>query len=94
MDELGRMRTLSPDTTRGAERVLIDLQRNKSVTRKLDQVRSLSGLVMGLSRRAIVRARKPSNQIEASLLFVELHYGAELADRLKQYFQKNRHDGS
>jgi len=88
------MRTQSPDTSRSAEQVLIDLQRKKSVNQKLDQVRSLSGLVMGLSRRAIARARKPSSQIEANLLFVELHYGAELADRLKQYFQTHRHDGS
>jgi len=93
MDEPGQMRTQSRDTARSAERVLIDLQRKKSVTQKLDQIRSLSASMMGLSRRAIVRARRPSSEIEANLLFVELHYGVQLADRLKQYLQKNPHDG-
>jgi hypothetical protein len=88
------MRTQSPDTVYSAEQVQIGLQRGKSVAQKLDQVRSLSGLVMGLSRRAITRARKPANQIEANLLFVELHYGAELAQRLRKYLQKDQHDGS
>lgn len=87
------MRTQSRDTARSAERVLIDLQRKKSVAQKLDQVRSLSALMMKLSRRAIARARRPSSEIEANLLFVELHYGAQLADQLKQYLQKNRYDG-
>ena len=88
------MKTQSPDTNRCVEGVLIELQREKSVSQKLEQVRSLSSLVMGLSRRAITRARKPANEIEAILLFVELHYGAELADRLKQYLHARRHDRS
>ena len=88
------MKIQSPDTAGSAEQVLIDLQRKKSVSQKLEQVRSLSGMVMGLSRRAIDRAKKPTNETEANLLFVELHYGAELADRLKRYLQTRQHDGS
>jgi hypothetical protein len=88
------MKTQSPDTTRSAERVLIDLQRKKSVAQKLEQVRSMSAMVMGLSRRAIARSRNPANEIEANLLFVELHYGAELADRLRRYLQSLQHDRS
>ncbi len=88
------MRTQSSDTVRSAEQVQIDLQREKSVAQKLEQVSSLSGLVMALSRRAIARARKPSNEIEANLLFVELHYGEQLARRLRKYLQKGGHDGS
>ena len=37
------MRAQSPDTADSAERIHIDLQRKKSVTQKLEQVRSLSG---------------------------------------------------
>jgi hypothetical protein len=88
------MKTQSPDTTCSAEQVLIALQRKKSVSQKLEQVRSLSATVMGLSRRAIARARKPANEIEANLLFVELHYGAELAGRLKRYLHTRCHDRS
>jgi hypothetical protein len=81
------MKTQSPDTPRSVERVLIDLQRGKGISWKLAQIRSLSATVMGLSRRAIARAKKPADENEANLLFVELHYGAELADRLKRYLQ-------
>ncbi len=88
------MKTQSFDTAGSAEQMLICLQRKKSVSQKLDQVRSLSGMVMGLSRRAIARARKPASEVEASLLFVELHYGSELANRLKRYLQTNSRDRS
>ena len=88
------MKTQSPDTVYRAEQVQIDPQRKLNTSQKIEQVRSLSALVMRLSRRAIVRARRPSNEIEANLLFVELHYGEELARGLREYLQKNRNDGS
>ena len=85
-----KMKTQSRDTIRSAEEVLIDLQRKKTVSEKIDQVCSLSSTVMGLSRRAITRARKPLTETEANLMFVELHYGSKLADRLKRYLQTRR----
>jgi hypothetical protein len=64
------MKTQSPDTERRAERVLVDMLRKKSVSEKFKQVRSLSRLMIQLSRRAITRARKAQSETEADLLFV------------------------
>jgi hypothetical protein len=69
--------------------MLIELQRGKSISRKLVEIRSPSATVMGLFRRAISRSKKPESEIEANLLFVELHYGSQLADRFMQYLQVN-----
>jgi hypothetical protein len=83
------MRTQSFDTYQSTEKILIELQRGKSISRKFAQIRSLSATVMRLSRRAINRSKKPVTEIEANLLFVELHYGSQLADRLTRYLQAN-----
>lgn len=91
---MSTMKTQSPDTERSAERVLIDLLRKKSVSEKFNQVRSLSRVLMRLSRRAITRARKTQNETEADLLFVELNYGQELAERLEQYLRTIHHERS
>ena len=88
------MKTQSPDTGRAAEKVQIDLLRKKSVSEKFAQVRSLSQVIMLLSRRAIVRARKTSNETELDLLFVALNYDSKLADRMKRYLQKSGHERS
>jgi hypothetical protein len=88
------MKTQSPDTERRAERVLVDLLRKKSVSEKFNQVRSLSRLMIQLSRRAVTRARKAQSETEADLLFVELNYGRELAERLEHYLQTIHHERS
>jgi hypothetical protein len=88
------MKTQSPDTERNAERVLIDLLSKQSVSEKFNQVRSLSRVLRRLSRRAITRARTTQNEIEADLLFVELNYDKELAERMKRYLQISHHERS
>ena len=47
------MKTQSPDTDKRAETVVIDLLRKKTASEKFNQVRSLSCILMQLSRRAI-----------------------------------------
>jgi hypothetical protein len=88
------MKTQSPDTEKNAERVLIDLLRKKSVSEKFNQVRSLSRVLMRLSRRAITRSRKTQNETEADLPFVELNYDKALAERMKRYLQTSHHERS
>jgi len=73
---------------------LIDLLRKKSVSEKFNQVRSLSRVLMRLSKRAITRARRTQNETEADLLFVELNYGGELAERLERYLRAIHHERS
>jgi hypothetical protein len=80
--------TQSPDTRPTAEAVQLELLRKKSPAEKLNQVRSLSRLVIGLSRRAIARANPDKSLAELDLLFIRLHYGETLAQRVAQYRQR------
>jgi hypothetical protein len=80
----------SPDTDPQAEKVLIELIRKSSVAERISRVRSLSQTVMYLSRRAIQRANPTLSEREVDLLFVELHYGKDLADRLRSYMERKR----
>ncbi len=80
----------SPDTAPQAEKVLIELIRKSSVSRRILRVRSLSQTVMFLSRRAIQRANPSLSEREVDLAFVELHYGKDLAERLRSYMERER----
>jgi len=72
------------DTAAEAERVQVESARKMSVAEKLAQVRALSALVIGLSRRAIARANPRLSPRELDVKFVELHYGKELATGLAE----------
>ncbi len=73
------------DTHPDAERVQIDLLRRLSPAEKVSQLRSLSALVIGLSRRAIARANPGLADREVDLLWVEYTYGKDLAGRLREH---------
>jgi hypothetical protein len=80
----------SPDTAPEAERVQIELIRQSSVARRISMVRSLSQTTMYLSRRAIQRANPALSEREVDFAFVELHYGKDLAERLRSYMERKR----
>jgi len=84
------MRTRSSDTHPDAEAVQIALLRQATVAQRFHLVRSLSQTVMGLSWRAIRRANPEASEEEVALKFVALHYGEELADRLREYLAGRR----
>lgn len=67
------------DTTADAEQVQIDLLRAASAERRLRLAFGLSAMVIGAARRAIAASRPAASRRTVDLLFVELHYGAELA---------------
>jgi hypothetical protein len=71
------------DTLPGAERVQIGLLRRASTASRFRLVRSLSRTTMELTRRAIRRRRPEADEEEVLVEFVELHYGREIADRLR-----------
>ena len=87
------MRTRSADTTPEAEQVLINLLRKKSISEKLKSVLSLSALSFQLSKRIIKRANPEKSKIELDMIFLELHYGKAIADKVK-YFLNNQDNGS
>ena len=88
------MKTQSIDTDTNAEKVLISLLRKASISKKFYQVRSLSQMTIQLSKRAIARANENLNEEEVDLLFVNLHYGQRLAERVKDYIKRIHYEKS
>lgn len=81
------MGSRSPDTHPDAERVQLELLRHASVARRVGLVRSLSATAIQLARRAIRRRHPEAGNQELAAIFVALHYGPELAERLRAYWE-------
>ncbi len=86
------MRTQSIDTHPDAEKVLISLLRKASIREKFSLVRSLTQTTIQLSKRAIARANKNLNEEQINLIFISLHYGNDLAERVKKHLEKIHHE--
>ena len=81
------------DTHFKVEKVLISLLREKSRAEKFSLVRSLSQVTIQLSKRAIQRANKGIDEDQTNLIFVDLHYGAELCRKFQKYLSQ-QHDNT
>ncbi len=79
------MITQSTDTNPEVERVLISLLRKLSAEEKLNRTLQFSSSIINLSKRVIARANPDLSEVEKNILFVRLHYGNELADKLRKY---------
>ncbi len=84
------MRTQSMDTSPEAERVQIELLRKASAAKKYGLVNSLSRTLIQASRNNIRRLRPDASEEELALIFVELHYGKELADRMRTDLERRK----
>ena len=73
------------DTHPEARRAQIDLLRKASVAKRLSIMLSLSHTARFLSRRGIQRANPDLSKREVDLRFAELHYGKDLAEKLRTY---------
>lgn len=80
-----RPRPQSMDTHLEAEQAQISLLRQASVARRFSVACSLSQSTIQLARRAIRRKRPEADEQEVLLTFVEVHYGEQLAERLRAY---------
>jgi hypothetical protein len=76
------------DTSPAMEEKQISMIRKAGIAERLRRMRSLSRTVIRLSRRAISRAHPSLSQQEIDLIFISLHYGEEIAGRLKTYLQR------
>ena len=74
------------DTHPEAEAVLNRLLRQSTIDDCLDRACSLTQLVRDLSRQGIAEAHPDLSQRDRELLFVEVTYGREWANRLREYF--------
>ena len=80
----------SADTALEVEKVQIELIRQSSVAKRVSVARSLSQTVRYLSRRSIQRANPLFSEREVDIAFVALHYGDELAERLRLYMESEQ----
>ena len=77
------MRTQSEDTSPEIERVQIELLRKMSPAKKFNLVRSMTRTMIQASRTNIQSLHPDADESELRLLFIELCYGKELADRVR-----------
>ncbi len=78
------------DTHPEIKEIQISLIRKAVVAERTMRMRSLSGTVVNLSRRAIARTHPGYSPQEVDLMFVSLHYGNDIADRLERYLDRKR----
>lgn len=76
---------LSNDTSAEAEEVQISLLRQATPTRRFELVRSLSATTRELAWQGIKRANPTASDQEIDFLFIEYHYGRELALAVSNY---------
>ncbi|HLC17107.1 MAG TPA: hypothetical protein VJL89_12865 [Thermodesulfovibrionia bacterium] len=89
---MGPMQTQSIDTNSEIEKVQISLIRQASVAKRASIMRSLSETVITLSRRAIARANPDLSEPEVNLMFVSIHYGKDLANRVREYLINRKNE--
>ena len=63
----------------------VELLRAAGTARRAALARSLSATVIGLSRAAIQRRHPELSETEVLLRWVALHYGEDLAERVRSY---------
>lgn len=80
----------SRDTSEIAEKMQIDLFRKAKLSKRISCLRSLSQTTIELSRRAISRNNLTSTEQEINIMFVDLHYGKQLANLLRIYLNQKK----
>jgi hypothetical protein len=73
------------DTDPEAEAFQIELLRRATAAKRVGLALSFSATMISLARRAIERAHPDLSDEERSLMFVDLHYGRELAGDLRRH---------
>jgi hypothetical protein len=76
------------DTHPEAEKVQLDLLRKKTPSERFALMRSLTAFVTGLSRQSLMQANPGLNDAELQFKVLELQYGTELAQRVRNYLSK------
>lgn len=79
------MRTQSRDTHPEAERVQIELLSQATLERRLELGLTFCEEGLAIAHHAIAQANPLLSKQEQKLLFVEMTYGKDLADRVRAY---------
>jgi hypothetical protein len=75
------------DTHPDVERVRIDLLRRAGLRGRATLASNLTNRALGRARRGIALANPHMSELERKLLFVEVHYGRDLATRLRDWLR-------
>ena len=67
------------------DRVQIELLRRAGPRRRAALALAMTTTAIALSRRAIQRLHPDWTKMEVNLFWAEVHYGKDLADRVRQY---------
>lgn len=76
------------DTSPDAGRVQIELLRKAGAAARFKKMTSLSHSVIMMSKRAIARQNPGLSAFEQAMVFVSLHYGAELEREVREFLSK------
>lgn len=79
------MSALSSDTRPEAERVLIELLRNVTKERRLELGLSLCQAAAEIAQAGILQAHPSASEEDRKLIFVEITYGKDMAERVRAY---------
>ena len=75
-------------TTPEASRVQRQLLRQAGISGRFKKMASLSHSVIMMSKRAIARKNPGLSAFEQAMLFVSLHYGAELEREVREFLSE------
>jgi hypothetical protein len=73
------------DTSREAREIQLALLRAAGPERRAELALNLSSSVIRASRQAIAERNPGLDDLGVQLLWAELHYGRELADRVREF---------
>ena len=76
------------DTSPEAQKVQIELLRKATLAERFARMQSLTALAINLSRRAIAEANPTLTPRELDVKCVELYYGRQLAEELRDHFRR------
>ena len=76
------------DTDEKIEKILIALIRQLSPPERISRLRSLTQMVINLSRRAIRNANPELSEDELKYKFLAYHYGYDIAEKFKKYTER------
>jgi hypothetical protein len=81
------MRTQSVDTHPEIEQMQIEMLRRLSPQQRLERLNTWSKATLELAWRGLQHANPEATEQELGLIFVAVHYGQPLADRLREYLR-------
>ena len=80
------------DTHPDAEAVQFELLRRMTTAQKFELTCALTDMAIDQTRRAIERRHPGISQREVDLKFIELSYGADLAEKVRLYLKERGDD--